>query len=108
MSVSLAAIALQHTNVFGGWCDSETMFAIYKGSANKVAHDETRTRVIDIKPESPRIRVQGVSGEAQPSDTTIEQLRLYLRFSHGFVSTECNVGPIINIILLELLVLMAI
>jgi len=42
------------------------------------------------------------------SNMTFRQLRLYLRFSHGFVSTECNVGPIINIILLELLVLMAI
>ena len=39
---------------------------------------------------------------------TIEQLRLYLRFSHSFVNTECNVGPIIHIILLKLLVLMAI
>jgi len=39
-------------------------------------------------------------------DTTIEQLCLYSCFSHGYVSTECNVGPIINIILLELLVLM--
>ena len=38
---------------------------------------------------------------------TVERLRLYLRFSHGHVNTECNVGPIINIILLELLVLMA-
>jgi len=41
-------------------------------------------------------------------DTTIGRLRLYLHFSHGYVNTECNVGPIINIILLELLVLMAI
>jgi len=40
-------------------------------------------------------------------DTNIEQLCLYSRFFHGYVSTECNVGPIINIILLELLVLMA-
>jgi len=40
-------------------------------------------------------------------DTTVEQLCLYSHFSHGYVSTECNVGPIINIILLELLVLMA-
>ena len=40
------------------------------------------------------------------ADTTVEWLRLYLHFFHSFVSTECNVGPIINI-LLELLVLMA-
>jgi len=40
-------------------------------------------------------------------DTTVEQLRLYLHFSHSYTNTECNVGPIINIILLELLVLMA-
>jgi len=38
---------------------------------------------------------------------TIEWLHLYLRFSHGYINTEGNVGPIINIILLELLVLMA-
>jgi len=43
----------------------------------------------------------------QHSDTTVEQLCLYSRFSYGYVSTECNVGPIINIILLELLVLIA-
>jgi len=41
------------------------------------------------------------------ADMTIEWLHLYLRFSHGYVNTECNVGPIINIILLELLVLIA-
>ena len=40
-------------------------------------------------------------------DTTIEWLYWYLRFSHGYVNTECNVGPIINIILLELLILIA-
>jgi len=40
-------------------------------------------------------------------DMTVERLRLYLCFSHVYVNTECNVGPIINIILLELLVLMA-
>jgi len=39
-------------------------------------------------------------------DMTVERLHLYLHFSHGYVNTECNVGPIINIILLELLVLM--
>jgi len=38
---------------------------------------------------------------------TVEQLHLYLHFSHSYVNTECNVGPIINIILLKLLVLMA-
>ena len=47
------------------------------------------------------------SSLSESVDMTVERLRLYLRFSHGFVSTECNVGPIINIILLELLVLMA-
>jgi len=40
-------------------------------------------------------------------DMTVERLCLYSRFFHSYVSTECNVGPIINIILLELLVLMA-
>ena len=43
----------------------------------------------------------------QNNDITVERLCLYLHFSHGYVSTECNVGPIINIILLELLVLIA-
>jgi len=40
-------------------------------------------------------------------DMTIEWLHLYLCFSHSYVNTTYNVGPIINIILLELLVLMA-
>jgi len=32
--------------------------------ANKVAHNETRVRVIDVEPESPCVRAEGVSGEA--------------------------------------------
>ena len=50
--------------MFGGWGDGETMFAIHKSTANKVAHNETRARVIDVEPESPCVRAGGVSGEA--------------------------------------------
>ena len=49
----------------------------------------------------------GTATDDSDSDMTVEQLCLYSRFSHSYVSTECNAGPIINIILLELLVLMA-
>ena len=50
--------------MFGGWGNGETMFAVYESLANKVAHDETHTWVINTKPESPCVRAQGVLGEA--------------------------------------------
>jgi len=50
--------------MFGGRGDSETMFAIHKSMANKVAYNETHARVIDVEPESPCVRAGGVSGEA--------------------------------------------
>jgi len=49
--------------MFGGRGDGETMFAIHKSTANKVAHNETRVRVIDVEPESPCVRAGEVSGE---------------------------------------------
>jgi len=59
---------------------------------------------------------RGIEGSTSPINDAERGVRmdgfgmrefLYLPFSYGYVSTECNVGPIINIILLELLVLMA-
>ena len=43
VAVHIGVTSQEAADVFGGWCDSKTMFAIHKGSANKVAHDETCT-----------------------------------------------------------------